>query len=270
MSIIEEIHKNAQEINNFPQQKVYNWANKANGEYNSSIDYLKEYNPKLLEKMFKLLPKEPTRDDVKRCYREDLYLGFIATLLWGGFNRDPKTIKYFKQLCTLPRQGGMDVDSIEKMCNRLETIDRLFSNNTLGYIFEQASNGKIAKGISYSYASKIIYFLGYGKNIPIKPIVYDSWMHYAHCALLIESEPPTTVRNYFCYKLNPKTNNYYLDWTRMVSPGSRYNDFCKRLNNDFADCVAEPDHLEAWLFSEKIRVEYCQIVDSFFLGRKIN
>ena len=68
MSIIEEIHKNAQEINNFPQQKVYNWANKANGEYNSSIDYLKEYNPKLLEKMFKLLPKEPTRDDVKRCY----------------------------------------------------------------------------------------------------------------------------------------------------------------------------------------------------------
>ena len=79
----------------------------------------------------------------------------------------------------------------------LNTIKDMFGNNTLVEIIDEASNGRIAKGIGYSYASKILYFLGYDLANP-KPINYDSWMCYAHCALLIETSP-TKAKKFYCY-----------------------------------------------------------------------
>lgn len=263
MSIIAEINNNIHIINGFAQSEVYNWAQKNDGEYNDSIEYLKKKNPSLLEKILKNLPLKPTREDVKKCYEKDLYLGFVATLLWGGFNRDGNTMRYFKNICTLPYsvpQNSKD-NSIEKISSKLNALKKSFDKHTLSEIIEEAIGGKIAKGIGYSYASKILYFLGYDLSNP-KPIIYDSWMCYAHCALLIETAPEK-AKKYYCYLMGEKTKKYKLCWTKETKPSDCYEDFCKLINS--FENVAEPDKLESWLFSDAIRNEYCQIVKTFFL-----
>lgn len=266
MSIIEEINKNTQVINEYTQPEVYNWAKKNNGDYNASIQYLNSKNPPLLKTLFDILPLKPTRADVKKCYEKDLYLGFVATLLWGGFNRDINTVRYFKEICTLPCSvlNNCNNNSIEKIQDRLGKIKGLFSNHSLSEIIEEASGGKIAKGISYSYASKVMYFLGYDLAVP-KPIIYDSWMCYAHCALLIEMDPKKAIHCY-CYLQDKKTKKYKLYWTKKSSPAECYEDFCNRINFNFKK-VDEPEKLESWLFNDTIRKEYCKIVDTFFLSK---
>lgn len=97
MSIIAKINGNTPIINGFTQSEVYNWAKKNDGEYNDSIKYLEQQNPSLLEEILKKLPLKPKREDVKSYYEKDLYLGLVATLHWGGFNRDGKTMRYFKK-----------------------------------------------------------------------------------------------------------------------------------------------------------------------------
>lgn len=263
MSLIAEINENIHIINEYTQSEVYNWAKKNDGEYNDSIEYLKQHNPSLLETIFKNLPLKPTRENVKKCYEKDLYLGLVATLLWGGFNRDGNTMRYFKKICTLPDfvPANSKDNSVERICNRLNTIKKMFGKNTLGEIIGEASCGKIAKGIGYSYASKILYFLGYDLTNP-KPIIYDSWMWYAHCALLIETDPQK-AKKFYCYLKSEKTKKYKLYWTKETIPSECYENFCKLINS--FEKIDEPDKLESWLFNDVIRKEYCQIVKTFFL-----
>jgi hypothetical protein len=185
------------------------------------------------KELVKSIPKKLDRSQVASCFKENLYKGVIATLLWGGAHR--ANISNFRSVIKARNK------TIEKS---LERIRGHLANNEIEVSLLSMLNGENKiKGIGISYITKILYFLSYNDDCEdkLKPLIFDKWARYFHCALIIDEAGIDMARKmYSCnggnIKVLPPENHVYLDYlNRMKYTSTEYQ-------------IDQPDILEASLF----------------------
>lgn len=82
MSFINFIKNHINDINNCTQPSIH-WRD---GRFASPVGKTEATNGDFAE-VVRNLPAELSRGDVARFFREDLYKGFVATIMWGGISR---------------------------------------------------------------------------------------------------------------------------------------------------------------------------------------
>jgi len=82
MSFLNFIKKHIDDINNYVQPTI-RWRE---GRFANPVGKAEATNGDFAE-VVRNLPAELSRDDVVRFFREDLYKGFVATIMWGGISR---------------------------------------------------------------------------------------------------------------------------------------------------------------------------------------
>ena len=120
-----------------------------NGSALKEIDAAKKYS--WFADVVKDIKPQLNRKDVAEYYKNDLYKGFIATLLWGGSHTNH--VNNFRRLASTPREKV-----VEKLKNELECLN----NNSLNICicFKKMYRGGInhISGLGVSFFTKIFYF----------------------------------------------------------------------------------------------------------------
>ena len=82
MSFLNFIKKHIGNINNYVQPSIH-WRE---GRFAKPVAKAESTNGDFAE-VVRSLPTELSREDVVGFFREDLYMGFVATIMWGGISR---------------------------------------------------------------------------------------------------------------------------------------------------------------------------------------
>ena len=214
------------------EQKPFGWRYYSH----SNVELAKIKEMKAKHKNFAMvidkLDNELDREAVSKCYKEDFYTGFIATLMWGGYHKE-NTRSYLDTVLSV------DKDNIEKI---LTKVDKLLSENRIQDAFLALESGDChIKGIGTSFLTKIMYFLGKGKSLPEQPLIFDSIQTRTHAALLIDDRS-VSVKEYYAPSLRG-----------LKKPVELYMDYIQRVNQISKNYKLEADRLEAFLFGSDIR-----------------
>lgn len=82
MSFTSFITYHTNDINNYVQHSIH-WRE---GRFANPVGKAESTNGDFAE-VVRSLPAELSREDVVGFFREDLYKGFVATIMWGGISR---------------------------------------------------------------------------------------------------------------------------------------------------------------------------------------
>ncbi len=144
MNIYEYIQKNLKAINSF-QQRDIEWNRMGQAELEKAKDH-----PWFKDAIRKIKPAL-SRDDVRDYYNQDLYLGFLATLLWGGAHTN--YVNHFRKIVsTQPNE----------IVNRLQGVLRILNqkpvpeDNWFGSLCWGGRNH--IDGLGVSFFTKVLYF----------------------------------------------------------------------------------------------------------------
>ena len=173
MSFLNFIQTHTDDINNYVQPSIH-WRV---GRFAKPVAKSESTNGDFAE-VVKSLPVVLSREDVVGFFREDLYKGFVATIMWGGISRfqaeeialrndRATTMPKLERLVALLRNSETD---IERIGSAIASLRRGEDN----YFF----------GIGPSYFTKLLYFLAYDMDIHTRPLIYDGNMKPAHFALM--------------------------------------------------------------------------------------
>ncbi len=229
MSFLNFIKNNINNINNYTQPSIH-WRE---GRFANPVKKAEATNGDFAE-VVRNLPAELTREDVVKLYREDLYKGFVATIVWGGISRFQAegiatnndrntTMPKLESLVALLRNANTDIARIE------DTIASL-RRGGVNYFY----------GIGPSYFTKLLYFLSFDMDINIRPLIYDENMKPVHCALM-----PDTGRNPFFYYVPVDKKVVYAANTKFEDV---YYDYCELMCETASAIGVEVKNLEAWVF----------------------
>ncbi len=237
---LEYIKNNVDNINDFTQN-VFNWKTYANKKTIPIIVEAERY----LEfgRVVKDMSDKLNREQVAYYYKEDIYKGFIATLLWGGMHKGrynkAEDNNFFRVLSV----------NKEDVVSRIVKIKSLLSNNIRGAFLASKNEDNHIKGIGDSYWTKIMYFLKYDDYSGLKPLIFDSIMQKVHCAILIDTIGDKVKdwyyldnKNNLCLK--KPSDDAYMDYIERM----------KQLSDKFG--IEKVDNLEAALFGWRSRHTY--------------
>lgn len=247
MSLIEFIQAHVDDINNYVQPEIH-WRE---GSFAPHVEKIETLDCDFAA-VVRVLPQTLTREQVAECFREDIYKGFVATILWGGINR------FHSEGIALRNDRATTTPKLERLRNYLR-------NERHNEETEQSENIKVAYasmargkenyfyGIGPSYFTKLLYFLAYDMGLTIKPLIYDRYLKYAHCVLAYEAEdrmseqPIIPMGN--CYHINDEDNDLMPTIPFAWASEETYLDYCRILSNTAREyCICRADKLEAWLF----------------------
>lgn len=180
------------------------------------------------------LPAELTREDVVGFFREDLYKGFVATIMWGGISRfraegiarnndRNTTMPKLERLVEMLRDAETDIERIE---NAIASLRRGGEN----YFY----------GIGPSYFTKLLYFLSYDMDLNTRPLIYDENMKPVHFVLM-----PDVGQNPFYYYLPVGNKVIYAEDTKFEDV---YYDYCELMCETTRKIGVDVKDLEAWAF----------------------
>lgn len=182
-----------------------------------------------------------TRDKVAEYYYDDLYKGFIATLLWGGYHKG----RYNRgQDGAFLKILSLDKTSIVESINNVKLLLQKLS---LKEAFEsmQYNGDNHINGIGLSYMTKVLFFLSHNIDIKPKPLIYDSVAQKIHCAILID-ELKDGVKEW-----------YYMRNNVLCFKKSHYEMYVKYINDIDALAtkygIISSDKLEEALFGDNCR-----------------
>ena len=229
MSFLNFIQNHIADINNYTQPAIQ-WRE---GRFANPVRRVEATNGDFAE-VVRNLPAELTREDVVGLFREDLYKGFVATIVWGGISRFQAegiatnndrntTMPKLESLVALLRNANTDIARIE------DTIASL-RRGGVNYFY----------GIGPSYFTKLLYFLSFDMDINIRPLIYDENMKPVHCALM-----PDTGRNPFFYYVPVDKKVVYAANTKFEDV---YYDYCELMCETASAIGVEVKNLEAWVF----------------------
>ena len=225
-NIRDYIQNNLNVVNNYVQQPFI-WNNFINGHnhfWNDSLKYA-HFNNAINQ-----LPPSLDRDTVSNLFKQDLYLGFIAMLMWGGYGANVNTIQHLPTIAQIPPE-----DVVKKICN-LKTL--LEQNNLLqAYQSLLYKRSNYIKGMSLSFFTKLLFFLGEDNNTPF-PLIYDNFLQRAHLAFLIADN---NVDDYF--KIDKQKRNFRF---LHANGWDCYNDYLAKINT--FPGIKDARNLEAALF----------------------
>ena len=229
MAFINFINNHINNINNYTQPSVH-WCE---GRFANPVGKAEATNGDFAE-VVRNLPTELSREDVVRFFREDLYKGFVATIMWGGIsrfqaegiamnnNRD-MTMPKLERLVALLRDSDTDIERIE---DAISSLRRGGEN----YFY----------GIGPSYFTKLLYFLAYDMDINTRPLIYDENMKPVHFALM-----PEARQNPFLYYVPVDNKVIYAEFTSFEDV---YYDYCELMCKTAREVGLDVRNLEAWVF----------------------
>ena len=229
MSFLNFITNHIIDINNYTQPAIH-WRE---GRFANPVGKAEATHGDFAE-VVRNLPAELSREDVVRFFREDLYKGFVATVMWGGISRflaeeiamnndRNSTMPKLERLASLLRNAETDIERIE---DAIATLKRGGEN----YFY----------GIGPSFFTKLLYFLAYDMDLNIRPLIYDENMKPVHFALM-----PEAGRNPFFYYV-PVGNK--VNYSEFTSFEDVYYGYCELMCNTARDLGTDVRNLEAWVF----------------------
>ena len=229
MSFLNFIKNHINNINNYTQPSIH-WRE---GRFANPVGKAEATDGDFAE-VVRNLPAELSREDVVRFFREDLYKGFVATIMWGGISRFQAegiarnndrntTMPKLERLIALLRNSETDIERIE---NAIASLKRGGEN----YFY----------GIGPSYFTKLLYFLAYDMDLNIRPLIYDENMKPVHFALM-----PEAGRNPFFYYLPVDNTVTYAESTKFEDV---YYDYCELMCETARKVGVDVNNLEAWVF----------------------
>lgn len=229
MSFLNFIKNNINNINNYTQPSIH-WRE---GRFANPVGKVEATNGDFVE-VVRNLPAELSRDDVVRFFREDLYKGFVATIMWGGISRFQaegiarnndrnSAIPKLERLVALLRDSETDIERIE---DAIASLKRGSENSFYG--------------IGPSYFTKLLYFLAYDMDLNTRPLIYDENMKLVHFALMPEAE-----KNPFFYYVPIGNKVTYAEFTSFDDV---YYDYCELMCETACEIGVDVKNLEAWVF----------------------
>ena len=238
--MIEYINQHEDDIRNHQQKPIKWWINRTGKIYEQII---KVIEPNEEKKDFTL-----TRDKIVEYYKQDLYRGFIATMLWGGKNKNG--------LETIIRQERDGEDGLEKKLCRVKKllqqgkIREAFISMCKGEVSDKTQSNYIEQ-VGPAFFTKVFYFMSKAfppKDTPI-PLILDSHMMYIHCALLLEEQAKQSY--YKWYK--PKKGKEGIDWRKQNSEfvADAYINYINKMHIISQEINCSTDALESYLFDLK-------------------
>jgi len=229
MSFLNFIKNHINNINNYTQPSIH-WSE---GRFANPVVKAEATNGDFAE-VVRNLPAELSRDDVVRFFREDLYKGFVATIMWGGISRfqaeeisrrnDRNTsMPKLERLVRLLRNSETDIERIE---DAIASLRRGGDN----YFY----------GIGPSYFTKLLYFLAYDMDLNTRPLIYDENMKPVHFVLMPDAE-----KNPFFYYVPVGNKVVYAESTSFEDV---YYDYCELMCETAREIGVDVKNLEAWVF----------------------
>jgi hypothetical protein len=229
MSFTKFIINHINDIINYVQPAIH-WRE---GRFSNPVGKAKSTNGDFAE-VVRSLPVELSREDVVGYFREDLYKGFVATIMWGGISRfraegiarnndRNTTMPKLERLVEMLRDAETDIERIE---NAIASLRRGGEN----YLY----------GIGPSYFTKLLYFLSYDMDLNIRPLIYDENMKPVHFVLM-----PDVGQNPFYYYLPVGNKVIYAEDTKFEDV---YYDYCELMCKTARKIGVDVKDLEAWAF----------------------
>lgn len=229
MSFLNFIKNHITDINNYVQPPIH-WRE---GRFANPVRKAEATHGDFAE-VVRNLPAELSRDEVVGFFREDLYKGFVATILWGGISRfqaegiarnnDRDTaMPKLERLVRLVRGAATNQERIE---NAIASLKRGGEN----YFY----------GIGPSYFTKLLCFLAYEMDLDIRPLIYDENINPAHFALM-----PDAGQNPFFYYVPVGNKVVYAESTQFEDV---YFPYCELMCETARKAGVNVNNLEAWLF----------------------
>ena len=229
MSFLNFIKNHINNINNYTQPAIH-WRE---GRFANPVGKAEATNGDFAE-VVRNLPAELSREDVIGFFREDLYKGFVATIMWGGISRFQaegiarnndrnSALPKLERLVALLRDSGTDIERIE---DAIASLRRGGEN----YFY----------GIGPSYFTKLLYFLAYDMDLNTRPLIYDENMKPVHFALM-----PEAGKNPFFYYVPIGNKVIYAEFTSFEDV---YYDYCELMCETAREVGVDVKNLEAWVF----------------------
>ena len=198
-------------------------------------------------KVVNKIPCPLSRQAMFNCMEEDLYKGYVATLLWHEFRRNPLPICYYLPFLATPA---------EEIRERLQKIREhlILGDMCLTELFKAVDDPtqlQLAPRIGYVRFSLALDCLSCSNKIP-HPLMFNQKMITIHYALLLED-------------LGDSQPFYHIE-TRVTSDNMAecYEDFCQRMG-DIALWAGSgnPELLVDWLnFDEEGQQIYYQAIEN--------
>ena len=186
----------------------------------------------------------------------DLYDGFILSMLWGGINHTRPRIAGDKKTTNLYLSISLGRQVINK---KLQEIERLLNDGSTEEAFRSmmCNNQNKIPGISISYFTKLLFFIGQTIDMKVKPLIYDKWTRAIHVLIMLE-EGEGELLNSFYSKSSLKRlvlKHDLIACRRGMEPAA-YMDYIQRMNrisDEFK--IYDSGKLEAYLFGFSKRVK---------------
>lgn len=178
----------------------------------------------------------------KKEKRQNLYKGFIATILWGGKHKSrPPGKDHFLKIVAMDKNTIMD--RMENVYNILlegvedEKVAKIKIREAYLSLNNVENNG--IPGVKDSYFTKILYFMGKSINSPIMPLIHDRHMKMAHCDILLDDGEQSLGFYGWSEKYGLRAKKY----------ADSYIDYCQRMNKYAESIQVAPDILECSIFN---------------------
>ena len=229
MSFLNFIKNHIDDINNYVQSPIH-WRE---GRFASPVAKAESTNGDFAE-VVRSLPTELSREDIVGFFREDLYMGFVATIMWGGISRfraediarnndRNTTLPKLERLNAILRNSETDIERIE---------DAIFS-------LRRGGENRFY-GIGPSFFTKLLYFLTYDMDINTRPLIFDENMKPVHFALM-----PEAGQDPFSYYV--LTGNK-IDFAEHTTFEDVYYPYCELMSKTAREVGVDVRNLEAWSF----------------------
>ena len=190
------------------------------------------------------LPDELDRVTVRSFFftEKDFYKGFVASMLWGGINATRCAKGHKGDLKTTDAYKAFTHQKKE-VVKKLRSVKMYLDNRRIDKAFSSMADPKEnhIPGIGVSFFTKLLYFMSPQGIIP-RPLIYDRWSAYIHCALLID-EPKVNALDFYKGVNQDGTLSSVKDQIDLYMD---YLDIMKRTAE--ANEIEDVSKLEAYLF----------------------
>lgn len=229
MSFLNFIQTHIDDINNYVQPSIH-WRE---GRFANPVRRAESTNGDFA-KVVKSLPVELSREEVVGFFREDLYKGFVATIMWGGISR------FQAEDIALRNDRATSMPKLERLVALLSNSETDIERIGGAIATLRRGGENYFYGIGPSYFTKLLYFLAYDTDLHTRPLIYDGNMRPAHFALM-----PEAGRNPFFYYV-PVGNK--VDYAEFTSFEDVYYDYCELMCDTAREIGTDVKNLEAWAF----------------------
>lgn len=236
MALIDFIKSHINDINNFTQPAIQ-WRA---GRFATPVLRAEGVGGDFADVMA-TLPNALTRDDVVACYREDLYKGFVATILWGGISW------YQAQEISRRNDRQSSLPKLERIRQMLRESKEDVSIINDAVVSMRRGKENSFYGIGPSFFTKLLYFLSFDLDLETRPLIYDENMKPVHFALMPECE-----QNPFFYYVPMEGKLHFAEFTSFEDV---YVPYCMALCETANELGVDVTNLESWLFGWPVNIK---------------